>query len=51
MAEAVVAILADEERRQRIGTAGRRYVEQHHDWSKIVAELEGVYDELVRTRH
>jgi sugar transferase (PEP-CTERM/EpsH1 system associated) len=51
MAEAVVAILADEERRQRIGTAGRRYVEQHHDWSKIVAQLEGVYDELVRTRH
>jgi glycosyltransferase involved in cell wall biosynthesis len=51
MAEAVVSMLADDERRHWIGMAGRRYVENHHDWSKIVAQLEGVYDELVRTRH
>jgi sugar transferase (PEP-CTERM/EpsH1 system associated) len=51
MAEAVISTLADDERRRRIGAAGRRFVEQHHDWSKIVAQLEGVYDELVRTPH
>jgi sugar transferase (PEP-CTERM/EpsH1 system associated) len=30
--EAVLRLLDDEALRRRVGTAGRRYVEQHHDW-------------------
>jgi glycosyltransferase involved in cell wall biosynthesis len=42
-AEAVITLLADEGRRQRVGQAGRRYVETYHDWSRIAEKLEAVY--------
>jgi glycosyltransferase involved in cell wall biosynthesis len=50
MAGAIVAALTEDGLRRRVGEAGRRYVEQHHDWAKIAQQLEGVYNELVRTR-
>jgi len=30
-----------------LGQAGRRYVEQHHDWREIVERLEGTYEEAI----
>jgi len=46
-AEAVLTLLADEGLRQRVGQAGRRYVETHHDWDRIVGRLEGVYGDAI----
>jgi len=50
-ANAVLRLLDDRGLRARIGSAGRRHVEEYHDWSRIASQLEGVYDELIRTRH
>ncbi len=43
IAESILALLADEELRRRIGNAGRRYVETCHNWTAIAEKLEGVY--------
>lgn len=43
----VVRLLQDAELRNRIGTAGRRYVEQYHDWSRIVERLEDIYRQAI----
>ena len=40
---AILDLLANSERRYLLGQAGRRYVEIHHDWRKIVAQLEEIY--------
>jgi glycosyltransferase involved in cell wall biosynthesis len=50
-ADEVARLLADPDLQARVGQAGRRYVEEHHDWSRIAVELEGVYDELIRSRN
>jgi glycosyltransferase involved in cell wall biosynthesis len=50
-ADEVARLLADPGLQKRVGLAGRRYVEEHHDWSRIAVELEGVYDELIRSRN
>jgi len=34
--DAIDALLADPERRERLGAAGRQYVAEHHDWSETV---------------
>jgi len=47
-AEAVGRLFEDEARRQAIGSAGRRYVEGHHDRAAIAGRLEEVYDEVIR---
>lgn len=45
VADAVVSLLADPGRARAMGTAGRAFVEEHHDWDRIVADL---HDELGR---
>lgn len=40
---AVLALLRSPKRRQELGQAGRRFVEEHYDWSVIVPRLEAVY--------
>jgi sugar transferase (PEP-CTERM/EpsH1 system associated) len=42
-ADQVVALLGNAQQQYKIGQAGRRYVETHHDWAKIAARLEGIY--------
>jgi sugar transferase (PEP-CTERM/EpsH1 system associated) len=37
--KAVTRLLGDEDRRQRLGSAGRRYVEEHHDWNRCLEPL------------
>lgn len=42
-AQAILALLEDEPLRRLIGRAGRRYVEQHHNWNHAAARLEELY--------
>ena len=42
-AQAVQRLLVDPQLQERVGRAGRRYVEERHDWTDIVVGLEGVY--------
>lgn len=42
-ADAVIALLSDAGLRQAIGSAGRQYVEQHHDLQKTTQQLIDVY--------
>jgi glycosyltransferase involved in cell wall biosynthesis len=54
-AEQVLRLMGDEALRERLGTAGRRYVEAHHNWDDIVAHLETIYQRSIkdvqRTHH
>lgn len=43
----VICLLNDREMAARIGAAGRQYVEQHHDWNRLAARLEEVYQRAV----
>ena len=47
IAQAVTTLLADASLRHRIGQAGRRYVEAHHNWDVAAGELEKVYREII----
>jgi polysaccharide biosynthesis protein PslH len=42
-AEAVLDLLQDPPRQRQIGEAGRAYVESHHRWPTIAAQLESIY--------
>lgn len=42
-AQAVLALLDDHDHRQRLERAGRTYVETHHHWQTVAAELEAIY--------
>jgi len=44
----VVQLLSDDAARARLGLAGRRYVEQRHNWDAIAAQLETIYAEAAR---
>ena len=41
-AEAVVKLLGQEQERARLAAAGRRFVEEHYDWSRSAARLERI---------
>ena len=43
----VVKLLDDVELRKKIGVAGRRYVEKHHDWANISSNLENIYHQII----
>jgi glycosyltransferase involved in cell wall biosynthesis len=42
-AHQVLRLLNDDALAAQLGAAGRRYVEQHHDWNVIAARLEAIY--------
>ena len=46
-AKAIISLLADPERRQMLGRAGRSYVEARHSWDCIGAQLEAVYQTAI----
>jgi sugar transferase (PEP-CTERM/EpsH1 system associated) len=50
MARQIIALLRDEESRRRMGSAGRRFVEEKYGWHHAVTRLGEIEDELDRTR-
>jgi glycosyltransferase involved in cell wall biosynthesis len=38
LAQALIALRDDPERRRRLGMAGRRYVEEHLSWDNLVTD-------------
>jgi glycosyltransferase involved in cell wall biosynthesis len=44
-AQAVVSLLKDPDRRTRLGTAARAFVQTHYDWRTIIPRLEILYGE------
>jgi glycosyltransferase involved in cell wall biosynthesis len=42
-AGAILKLLSDPYLREKVGQSGRRYVEEHHDWSVVAARLEQIY--------
>lgn len=42
-AQAILQLLSDDAARERLGRAGRAYVETHHDWRDIVERLVCIY--------
>jgi glycosyltransferase involved in cell wall biosynthesis len=48
-ARCVVELLGDAQRREELGRAGRRFVEERYDWRAIVPRLERVYEGKLST--
>jgi glycosyltransferase involved in cell wall biosynthesis len=46
-AQAVIDLLDNPELRDKVGNAGRHYVEKNHNWSDITAKLEIIYIETI----
>jgi glycosyltransferase involved in cell wall biosynthesis len=46
-AEKIVHLINNPLLRDQVGSAGRRYVENNHQWVKIAERLEGVYHEVL----
>jgi len=46
-AQQVLKLLETPELRKRIGSNGRRFVEENHDWRLIVQSLEEIYEEVI----
>jgi glycosyltransferase involved in cell wall biosynthesis len=44
----VLRLLGDDALRERLGTAGRRYVEAHHNWDNLAVHLEMIYQRSVK---
>jgi glycosyltransferase involved in cell wall biosynthesis len=42
-AAAILQLLDDAPRRQKLGLSGRAYVEQYHHWGRIAQQLESIY--------
>jgi glycosyltransferase involved in cell wall biosynthesis len=43
LAGVIVTLLKNPARRERLGRAGRRFVQQRHDWHALAGQLEGIY--------
>jgi glycosyltransferase involved in cell wall biosynthesis len=47
LAEEILCLLANPDRRLAIGKSGRLYVERNHDWNNIAAQLEEIYNGII----
>jgi glycosyltransferase involved in cell wall biosynthesis len=47
LAQAILTLLDEPQRRSAIAAAGRAYVETHHDWGDVAAQLEAIYHSLL----
>jgi len=48
--ETLISVLVDAEKRQRLGEAARRKVEQLYTWSKVAERFHNMYEEVIRSR-
>ena len=48
-AKALLQVLTNTRLMAQLATAGRAYVEAQHDWNKIAAQLEGIYQDRYET--
>jgi len=46
LADAVLQIISDRDLADRLGKAGRHYVETHHDWDLSTRQLIGLYEQV-----
>jgi glycosyltransferase involved in cell wall biosynthesis len=46
IADAIVGLLSDSDRRRRMGTAGREYVRRHYQWRDNVRLMEALYQDI-----
>jgi glycosyltransferase involved in cell wall biosynthesis len=46
LSAAIVTLLEDRALRDRLGQAGRSFVERHHDWRVVVNRLAGIYRDV-----
>jgi glycosyltransferase involved in cell wall biosynthesis len=51
LAEEILCLLSDPAMQSSIGYSGRSYVERYHDWRNIVAQLEGIYHDIIVPTH
>ena len=49
-ARAILRLLGNHDLAARLSLAGRRYVEEHHDWNVVGAKLEDIYREVMAQR-
>ena len=49
-ADEVLTLLSNPKKRDEIGQAGRAFVEKHHQWSSLAADLENIYMEVCHRR-
>jgi glycosyltransferase involved in cell wall biosynthesis len=47
IAAAALQLLDDPHLNTQVGASGRAYVERHHDWNSIAAQLENIYRETI----
>lgn len=50
IARHILSLLADAQQRTAVGTAGRRYVEQHQTWDRVAAQFEDLYQRAIVKR-
>ena len=50
VAQALVTLLKNPQRRKAMGTAGRRLVRQRYSWPAIVVDLTTKYEDIIRSR-
>lgn len=48
-ATAILDLLADQQERERLGRAGRAYVEEHHSWKAITQDLVNIYASTIHS--
>jgi len=49
-AGAILALLNDASLRTSMSHAGRAYVEKNHDWDRVAAQLEKIYEQAMKSR-
>jgi len=47
--ETILRMLADTSARKQLGEAGRRFVEEHHNWDRCLEPLDRLLDEVTST--
>jgi glycosyltransferase involved in cell wall biosynthesis len=47
MSTAVLELLRNPGKRNKLGAAGRKFVEKNHQWEQVTCKLESIYEDVV----